>query len=836
MAIRWDLLFAQASLVAALLAPRAGIGAVTVAGDTFIDSGSQTLQVGINAVGSASVVAPGPDVFSFIGLGGNLATGATGTITVSGAGAALTATNAFNVGGLSVGTLLIQNGAVVNAQGGASPFPNCLTCNGTEIGNGAGSTGTLTVTGAGSRFIVGDSLGTNSAFGIANGGVSPGFGTPGAPTSATFNVLNGATATTVGAFVAFSNLGDPTSSNGQSASTGIVNVDGTGSTWTVQNTSVGLPSTVLAGYRGTGIVNITNGGRINSTFMPVGWNPGSSGTLRVEGSQSLLNMVGGDPTNGAAGIVIGWLNGATGSVSVLNGGRILIDGRDAGTPGGGITIGGNGGFGTGTMTVSGTGSLVQIIGNGTNVDGRAPGFTVGGTGSGQLSVLNGGKITVEDTSALATGAFAIGGSPFQQGDGTPAGTGTMVVSGAGSEVDVLSTHGAFVVGRGGVGTLIVDNGGKVSAQSALIGFQPGSVGTMVLRGATSTVALAGVDNAGFGAFVSVGLGGNGTLNVSDGATLSINPAAGVPFGGLVAGGAGTQSATDVSGTGVINVANNGKIQITGNNSLAIVLGDHNGGNGQLNITAGGQVVVGQPLNANAPGDISGVYVGSRVGGNGIAVVRGTNSLLNGGAFVGVGIATDRVTNAGTGTLTVRDGGVVQADQIRIGDGGLLNGNGTVIGAVVNAGGIIAPGNSPGTLTIQGSLQSHGLIEIQVAGLRPGQFDVLNVLGSAVLAGSKIEFIFENGFLPKTGDSFDFLSGTTNPVPLAGAIYDYTGAGPGFEFDVDAQTGVFLALNDASPPVPEPETYALFGTGLAVLMLLRARRLNRPWKKESRTAK
>jgi len=203
-------------------------------------------------------------------------------------------------------------------------------------------------------------------------------------------------------------------------------------------------------------------------------------------------------------------------------------------------------------------------------------------------------------------------------------------------------------------------------------------------------------------------------------------------------------------------------------------------------------------------------------------VRGAGSLLDGGVFVGVAVGLDRVSDGGTGTLTVRDGGVVKGDAVRIGSGGILNGNGTVIGNVVNAGGIIAPGNSPGTLTIQGSLESHGLIQIQVEGLNPGQFDVLNVLGDAVLAGSTIEFIFQNGYLPKLGDSFDFLSGNTNQNPLAGVLYEYTGAAPGFLFNVDPNTGVFVALNNAAPAVPEPEPFVLLAMGLVAVALVRIR--------------
>jgi len=59
MSNRSRVLLAQVLLFAAVLTPRAGIGAVTVAGDSSIFNG--VLTVGSTSAGSASAVSPGPD-------------------------------------------------------------------------------------------------------------------------------------------------------------------------------------------------------------------------------------------------------------------------------------------------------------------------------------------------------------------------------------------------------------------------------------------------------------------------------------------------------------------------------------------------------------------------------------------------------------------------------------------------------------------------------------------------------------------------------------------------------------------------------------------------------
>jgi hypothetical protein len=113
-------------------------------------------------------------------------------------------------------------------------------------------------------------------------------------------------------------------------------------------------------------------------------------------------------------------------------------------------------------------------------------------------------------------------------------------------------------------------------------------------------------------------------------------------------------------------------------------------------------------------------------------------------------------------------------------------------------------------------QDAGTLIIEIAGLAPGQFDVLDVSGGANFNGGEIVFDFIDGFLPQMDQSVDFLhaasiSGLEN-IELA-----YEGAASGFEFDVVNSRGslTFVALNNASA-VPEPATLILVLVGLGSL--------------------
>ena len=89
--------------------------------------------------------------------------------------------------------------------------------------------------------------------------------------------------------------------------------------------------------------------------------------------------------------------------------------------------------------------------------------------------------------------------------------------------------------------------------------------------------------------------------------------------------------------------------------------------------------------------------------------------------------------------------------------GFFQGTGVVNGNVINSG-TVSPGNSPGTLTVNGNYTQNadGTLRIEVAGRSPGQFDLLTVSGHASLAG-RLQLVRVGGFKLRVGDRITFLT-------------------------------------------------------------------------------
>ena len=145
------------------------INTVTPNPTVIVSPGAEAnnLTVGANGTGMLTIQNGGTLINEF-GAIGNLP-GGVGTVTVTGAGSSWTNVDAMVVGGQGTGTLTIQNGG--SAEDGST-----ASSTGGSIGLAAGSTGTVTVTGPGSSWINGPSGGLNiGSFGtgtltIANGG------------------------------------------------------------------------------------------------------------------------------------------------------------------------------------------------------------------------------------------------------------------------------------------------------------------------------------------------------------------------------------------------------------------------------------------------------------------------------------------------------------------------------------------------------------------------------------------------------------------------------------------------------------------------------------------
>jgi hypothetical protein len=108
----------------------------------------------------------------------------------------------------------------------------------------------------------------------------------------------------------------------------------------------------------------------------------------------------------------------------------------------------------------------------------------------------------------------------------------------------------------------------------------------------------------------------------------------------------------------------------------------------------------------------------------------------------------------TGTVTVG-----QPTATLVLEAGRLQGSGNIAGNVVNDGGIVGPGNSPGVLTIDGAFtqSAGGTLETEIAGASVGTgYDRVAVGGTATLAGT-LTIITPGSFDPPASSTYDVLT-------------------------------------------------------------------------------
>ncbi|MDQ2778226.1 MAG: PEP-CTERM sorting domain-containing protein [Pseudomonadota bacterium] len=739
--------------------------------------------------------------------------------------------NRFEVGSWGVGSAIVSGGALLDARvDPAACLQGTRYCN-NFIGSSAGSDGTLTITGAGSRaeflhdFVVADlTVFDNSA-----------LGTPGGSTRGTVNVLNGGTLVTDRGTVGRGPSGS--SSLGTERSFATVTLDGVGSVWRVTGGSASDPRAAfvdLASHvNAWAVLNISNGAR-----------------LKIDATPNFTNGINLTTNNGRSDVAVSGI----GSGMDLNGGVLQV-GRRLGTSSMAVTAGatvndayfvavGRDGS-NGSLVLDGAGTALTINRSGAANSPDAAfqgGLHVGRSGTGQLTVSNGARIDVVSTTEGNRARF------IELGVGT-ASNGTLDITGAGSVVRVsvdslvagggpAETQSAYVgVGAQGAGTLNITGGGKLLLESTVVstdadrrstvvnigGAGDGTVGARgiaLVSGTGSEIAVAGAER-----FVAIGRGPSsyGQLTLADGGklsatTLNVGRMGGVgvlqmnagrieltgqfapPAAAIISTGFGVGIG---GGTGIVRMDNGSTVTMTnpGTGGMSVTLGgtfSSPGGDGSLTMAgASSLTIVAAPglanvtvgrdgaglarLSDNSRIDIGdGTFYVARKSGSDGTVIASSGSSINAG-FVGVGrerLADGATVDGGTGTM-VLNGATLHAQDVVIGTNGFLGGSaGSIMvrGTLTNYG-IFSPGNSPGVFSVDGNYAagagSRMILEVQAEGAGYAIDKLYFSAGHSIdLAGTAVEFRFLGATDPTT-----FLASGAFDIDSFLRVGDATGSNP-----------------------------------------------------------
>jgi autotransporter family porin len=538
-----------------------------------------------------------------------------------------------------------------------------------------------------------------------------------------------------------------------------VKTDGAGTGAAVNNSGG-----TLSGYYGIWL-NGTGGGSITNT----GTITGTSGTA--------INL-------SASGIGL-----TLGTGSTLNGDAVSTGANNSLTlQGTGSTASNLTGFQTLTMqgsawTLNGTASTVDTTAAATNV--QAGTLTIAGTlnnsGAGGGTTIAPGatlQIGTGGTSGAVTGSMTDNGSlVFDRSDastygGVISGTGTVTQAGSGTiTLTGINTYsgGTFL----NAGTLSVASDSHLGATSGALTFNGGtlSASAPLTLGRNVTLGAAGgtILNGGFGNTATGVISGTGPLAVSTGTLtfLGDNTYTGtttVSGGSLQVGGGGTHGSivgnavlgsgtalivnrSDtltyggvVSGSGQLLQVGSGTTILTGNSTFTgpttIAGGTLQLGNGG---TSGGVVSSITDTTALVVDRSDSYTLASKITGAGTVTQAGSGvlTLSNANTYTGA-------TTVAAGTLHV-DGSITSATTVQ--SGATLGGSGTIsatslFGTAVTVlnGGHLAPGDSPGTLTVNGNLilNSGAALdyELGAANTAGGTLNDLTVVnGNLTLAGT-----------------------------------------------------------------------------------------------------
>src|SRR6516165_5732645 len=539
-------------------------------------------------------------------------------------------------------------------------------------------------------------------------------------------------------------------------------VDGTwtgpGAEWTVGTNWTSIPpntvpdNTATFANNGPTSVTISNSTSINTIEFSAGA-PAYSFTVQNGATFTINSGIINNPSlepaftvNAGAALTVG--NGAFAEIGSLAGGGTVTIGPSSSSSllsiVGDSSITFSGTFaGRGSLELDNTASLTLTgASNGGNIGTIGGDLTLCSSCSGPALTISGGSLTVGHSTIVEGGTLTVtnGGTLTTTNFGV---AGSAVITGAGSSVTVT---GQTIIGNFAPASVTISNGGVLNSQGSA------DIATFLPFLGTPTVTVTGPGS-------TWNVGGPFGLFVGD---VSVGPGALITANGGVVNSTTSTIIGDVSGSSSVIVTGTGSV-LNAFNSLAI-------GASSCGCNAIGTLTVADGGVVNSPGTTS-IGAGStlNLGVGGLAGAINTPAIVNDGQIAAN--FTDTLTlaaaisgagtlsKAGPGTLiltgastytgaTTIDGGTlivngsIANSPVMVNPGATLAGTGTVGPTTINSGGIFAPGNSPGTMTVAGNLafQSGALYVVQID---PSTASRANVSGSATLAGT-VQAVFAPG--------------------------------------------------------------------------------------------